>query len=343
MNWNLYPIDEFERRQDAWQRLNRDGNSSSPLLGVAFLLPALREFGTGKEVLAVYGGWQNPQAMAIIVPKSMFGGWETFQPSQAPIGAWLHDKCMDMRFLLAALINKLPGFPLVFGVTQQDPDLMHRPGEQPVLRTLDYVDTAKITIGGSFEEYWQARGKNLRNNMKKQRNHLEKMGVVTRLDWITRPEKMAQAISDYGRIESSGWKAEGGTAIHPDNAQGRFYRTMLEEFCRLGAGRVYRYWYGDKIVAMDLCIEGNDSIIILKTTYDERASHGTSPAFLMRQESFKQIFDENRLKRIEFYGKLMEWHVKWSDEVRTMYHMNYYRWPFLPRVRQIISKLDTRP
>lgn len=39
----------------------------------------------------------------------------------------------------------------------------------------------------------------------------------------------------------------------------------VENFCRQGAGRMYRYWYNDKIAAMDLCIEGNGSIIVLKT------------------------------------------------------------------------------
>jgi hypothetical protein len=64
------------------------------------------------------------------------------------------------------------------------------------------------------------------------------------------------------------WKAEGGTAIHLQNAQGKFYLNMLEEFFRQGAGRMFRYWYNYKIVAMDLCIEGNGSIIALKTTYE---------------------------------------------------------------------------
>ena len=40
---------------------------------------------------------------------------------------------------------------------------------------------------------------------------------------------------------------------------------MLKNFCRQGAGRMYRYWYNDKIAAMDLCIEGNGGIIVLKT------------------------------------------------------------------------------
>jgi hypothetical protein len=30
----------------------------------------------------------------------------------------------------------------------------------------------------------------------------------------------------------------------------------------------------------------------------------------------------------------MEWHLRWTDEVRTMYHVNYYRWPGLRRLHQ---------
>ena len=107
-----------------------------------------------------------------------------------------------------------------------------------------------------------------------------------------------------------------GTAIHPDNEQGRFYRAMLEAFCSAGAGRIYRYRFGDRVVAIDLCIEGGGALVILKTTYDESIKT-ISPAFLMREESFRGLFGERRLKRIEFFGKLMEWHTRWTDDIRT--------------------------
>ena len=61
----------------------------------------------------------------------------------------------------------------------------------------------------------------------------------------------------------------------------------------------------------------------------------------MRLEYFKRIFDEGKIKQIEFYGKLMEWHTKWSDEVRTLYHVNFYRWPILNRLHR--STKGARP
>jgi CelD/BcsL family acetyltransferase involved in cellulose biosynthesis len=251
---------------------------------------------------------------------------------------WLQRTEADYSQLLAALTRKLPGFPLMLGVTQQDPQLFPRPQDASNLKTLDYIQTARVTLQGSFDDYWNVRGKNLRQNMKKQRNKLEKEGVITRLQLSTAPEDVAQALADYGKLESAGWKAQLGTAIHPENAQGRFYQTMLEAFCRRGAGRIYRYWYNDKIVAMDLCIEGDGTLIILKTTYDESIKDGTSPAFLLRQEQFKELFDEARLRSIEFYGKVMDWHLKWTEEVRTMYHVNHYRFAVLPLLRNAIKR-----
>jgi hypothetical protein len=151
---------------------------------------------------------------------------------------------------------------------------------------------------------------------------------------------MAEAVAAYGRLESAGWKAQGGTAIHPDNAQGRFYRSMLEGFCQRGAASVINYWFNDKIVAMNLCIEGRDSLIVLKTTYDESVPSHYSPAFLMREETCQQMFEEHKFKTLEFYGKVMEWHLRWTDEVRTLYHVNCYRWPLLLRLH---SMLKNRP
>ncbi|HWI12918.1 MAG TPA: GNAT family N-acetyltransferase, partial [Burkholderiales bacterium] len=189
----------------------------------------------------------------------------------------------------------------------------------------------------TFEEYWAARGKNLRHNVRKQRNRLEKVGATTRLEVLRLPEEVAAAIADFGNLESAGWKATGGTAVHPGNAQGRFYRAMLEEFCRLGCARIYRYRFDERVVAMDLCIEAGGTLIVLKTAHDD-AITGMSPAFLMREEAFRHIFEERRIQRIEFYGRLMDWHTKWSHEVRTMYHVNCYRWPVVGRLKETLAR-----
>lgn len=334
MSWTLVPASNLREHLAQWSALHAAGQAS-PLLAADFVEPLVREFGAGVELLAIH---RDGVAMALVTPCGAMR-WQTFQPAQAPIGLWLQDPRADQPALAASLARALPGFALVLGVTQCDPELAPRPVDGGPVQTLDYIETARITVAGSFDDYWQGRGKNLRSNLKKQRARLEREGVATRLEVARSPGEVAAAVADYGRLESAGWKAGGGTAVHADNAQGRFYRSMLEAFCARGAGSIYRYWFGDQLVATDLCVEGGGCIVVLKTTYDESVPPALSPTLLMREEACRQLFGEGRFARIEFYGKVMEWHLRWTDEVRTLYHLNTYRWPAL---RSLHRRLQAR-
>jgi hypothetical protein len=345
MSWHVVPARDFAMHAGRWQRLHAAG-AASPLLAADFIQALLDAFGTGRELLA----WHAPddgddaQAMTIVTPGRL-GTWNTFQPAQAPVGLWLQRDLDSPAAGLAGLLRALPGIALMLGITECDPMLIARPQDGPGVRTTDYIRTARITIAGSFEDYWNGRGKNLRNNLKKQRKRLIQDGVVPRLEIVRAPQQMAAAVADYGRLETTGWKGSAGTAVDAGNDQGRFYRIMLESFARRGAASVYRYWLGDRLAAMDLCVEGGGCIVVLKTAYDEALGPQLSPALLMREEACCRLFGEapaKGIERIEFYGRVMEWHTRWTDEIRTMYHLNAYRWPGLGRVHALATR-PSRP
>lgn len=333
IRWKLRPARELHMVQDEWQALNQAG-SGNPALEPAFVLPLLEHFGDGSELLATASTGGRPLAMTLL-SRTAPGCWQTFQPSQMPVGAWLQQPGQPSADLFPGLFPALPGFPLLIGITQLDPDIVARPASTPSLATLDYIQTARITVAGTFDAYWEARGKNLKHNMKRQRARLEKEGVKPHLDILSAPDDVEKAVTAYALLESAGWKAAGDTALAPDNAQGRFYRAMLKGFATQGKARVYQYRFDERIVAVDLCIVGGGALIILKTTYDETYK-ALSPAFLMREEAFRQLFTAKEVKRIEFYGRVMEWHTRWSDEVRTMYHVNRYRWPAIYATRRMV-------
>ncbi len=341
MKWTLIPASAFATQAAAWSELHMRCHAS-PMLASEFVAPLITQFGTAKVLLAICEHQGRHVAMALIEPRGR-GAWASFQPAQAPIGLWLQESGIELTALLASLTRSLPGTALVFGLTQCDPDLLPRPADSSQVRSMDYIDTAKITLAGSFDDYWNARGKNLRSNLKKQRAKLDKDGVVLRLQVSRTAHDVADAVADYGRLESAGWKAGGGTAVGADNDQGRFYRAMLEGFCRRGAGSIYRYYFNQQLVAVDLCIEDARQIIVLKTTYDESVPNKLSPTLLMREEACRALFDEGRFARLEFYGKVMEWHTRWTEEVRTMYHVNYYRWPALGRLHAWWQSRHARP
>lgn len=328
-NWTLHPVAHFASVARTWDALCEQ-SGALPFLRSDFLLPALAEFGAGGEVLAIAGSPAEPVAMGLFIRKRA-GTWQTFQPAQLPLGALVTGNTPDVASLARSLMPALPGFALTVALTQQDPAIRARPHETAALGTLDYVDTARVAVEGTFDAYWSARGKNLRQNVRKQLAKVEQDGTVPRFDCVTEPQGVAEAIAQYGRLESAGWKAQGGTAIGAGNAQGRFYRSVFEAFCARGAGRIYRYWLGDRVVAMDLCVVDGPVLVVLKTTYDE-SLRAVSPASLLRFAYFRALFDEGAIRSIEFYGKVMDWHLRWTSDVRTLYHVNAYRWPWVKRL-----------
>ena len=337
MSWHTVPAaPAFAVHGDHVQRWTalHGVSAASPLLAPEFVAAALAVFGTGRELLVWHTNDGAVDTMAIVTP-TRFGVWETFQPAQAPVGLWLQRDSNAPVALLAGLLRALPGPALMLGLTQCDPMLIARAPDSATMRSTDYIQTARISIDSDFDSYWNARGKNLRANLKKQRARLRQDGVSTRLAISRAPHDMAQAVADYGSLETSGWKAAGGTAVGADNAQGRFYRALLEGFAAVGRASVYRYYLGEQLAAMDLCVEGGGCVVVLKTAYDEALGRQFSPALLMREEACRSLFDAGDIERIEFYGRVMEWHLRWTGEVRTMYHLNAYRWPGLARLHAL--------
>ena len=329
MNWSVRPLADLSKLGPEWQEINA-GGWDTPLLQPRFVTPLIDEFATGEEVVAVLRNGAGPVAMGIFHRAGRLG-WQTFQPAVAPLGAWICGADVALDAALGGLAGALPGINLLVALSQQDPALFARPADCRTVRSFDNIPTARIEVAGSFEDYWRQRGKNLRHTVKRQRNKLARAGIATRFEILTEPGAMAGAVRDYGAMESAGWKGEAGSAVHGDNRLGRFYTRVLENFAEHGAAEIWRYWYDDRLMATDLCIHHAGTVIILKTTYDE-SERATSPAHLMRHQALGDIFDNQRFRRIEFYGRVKDWHTKLTDDVRTMFHVNRYRWPILAKL-----------
>src|SRR5262249_18755713 len=125
--------------------------------------------------------------------------WQTFQPSQAPIGLIQLGQSDDTGKELLQMTRSLPGYALQFSVLQQDPD--HTSFPQPKaagqVEPLDYIQTARITLTGTFEEYWKSRGSNLRHNLARRRRRMLEQGYKPELIAIRDPQQVASAIREY--------------------------------------------------------------------------------------------------------------------------------------------------
>lgn len=88
--------------------------------------------------------------------------WQTFQPSQLPLGAWVAAPQLQLLDLARSLMRGPIGLCLGLSITQVDPRIAPRAEDTPDSQHTDYIDTGWIDIEGTFDDYWSARGKNLR-------------------------------------------------------------------------------------------------------------------------------------------------------------------------------------
>lgn len=337
MGWTFKPaLKSFEKERENWNAINRQGPNHI-LLDADFVWASLRHFGDEGVVLGVQNGGSTP-GMALLRRKAV-GVWETFQPSQAPLGLIVSGRKNPGEEELLGLTRELPGYAVQLSVLQQDPDHggFSRSASSGHIESLEYIETARITLNGSFEEYWKARGTKLRNNLARRRRRMAEAGLALEMDVIVSPGEVADAIREYGKLESKGWKSNQGTAVSADNAQGKFYREVLEKLCDRGEGRIYLLKLNGRIAAMDLCVVRDGMIVMLKTTYDEDVSE-YSPAFLMREEELKQFYQDKRMRTVEFYGRVMEWQRRWSEEIRSMYHLTCYRHGWVKGLRRVAKR-----
>jgi len=308
-----------------------------PLLRSEVLLAALDAFGDRSELLAL-GRSEGRLVFAGLLRRAGPGRWRVFQPSQLPLGACVLARGCEWQAVLASLTRALPGIALSVRVSQQDPRLAPRPADSPRLGTRDYLATGWIDVDRSFEEFWRARGKNLRQNLRKQQRRLEGQGAGVSFEFLQEEAGLLEALRDLAQLEGSGWKGAMGTALSLDNAQGRFYRQVLLAFARDRAAYACRLRLDGRPIAAYFAIRDADAAVVLKTSYDE-SLRGFSPAQLLHARAFERHFAERDASRIEFYGPLMEWHARWTDTSCMLYHVDYFRTPALRALREAASTL----
>jgi hypothetical protein len=338
MAWEYKPAPTgFQEMSALWDALNRDSHDHV-LLDSRFVGAALRWLG-GDEILLGVDADASSRGM-VLVNKTGPGQWETFQPSQAPLGFVIIDKSIESQEALLRLLASLPGLPLQLGILQQDPSYSSFGAlpDGPQVELLEYIKTPYLPLGGTYEEYWSSRSGNLRHNISRQLKRLAEKGRIVELRVRTKPSEMAEAIREYGRLEAGGWKGREGTAVAEDNSQGLFYRAVFEAFAATGQARVYQLLLDGKVVASDLCLAHRGMLVVLKTAYDETIPQ-TSPALLMRQMIISQLYQEKEIQVVEFYGRVLDWHLKWTDQARTMFHVNCFRNRVMAELRGAVKRL----
>lgn len=316
----------FERHAQEWDALNME-RGNHILLDSRFVGTLLRSFATPATLLCV--STRPDKRGIVLLDRGRFGFSSTFQPSQSPLGLILLESAPLATPMLGDLMRRLPGYALGISILHQDPDYTVFPREHLSRDSewVSYIDTGRVRLEGTFQDYWHGRGKNLTHNLERQRRRLREGGKSLQLSIVRDSTRAGDCVATYGRLEDTGWKAAQGTAVAPNNAQGRFYRAVLETFLARHEAVVFHLELDGRVIASDLCLVRDGMLVILKTAYDA-SIEGLSPGLLLHQEILEHCYATDSVRVIEFYGRIRDWHTKWTGEFRRMYHVNLYRTPW---------------
>jgi len=339
MTWAFFPARAGLTKLAAeWDDLNRRVCRAHPLLDTAFVGPLVDCFARADDMLAVYRGAAGIEAMLLLqAPRR--GVCSTFLPSQAQLGPILLSGAAPLGELVSTLRHTM-----AVDLLCQDPEYSPLPALAPTPtheRTL-HVTTVAASLEGTFDEYWQGRPRKLREQMRRSIRKLEQAGLALRLDAVVEPDHVRAAVDRYGLLESQGWKGRSGTAIHPDNIQGQFYRDVLTRFAARGQGTVYELYFGGALAASELQIANEFMVVGLKTTYDEALGSTYSPGRLVHYLSVERRFADRRHRVLEYYTNATPDTTRWSTTQRPITHHRVYRYAALSSLVRGYRRLKER-
>ena len=288
--------------------------------------PLLTHFGTTRTRFVTLRDDRRHLAQAAVEPIGK-GQWRIFCPGQAPIALMVYDHQVADRGLwpLRRVLRRLPGLGLALHIPYQDGPFSWLAGVQS--RVVDRAlvgTTVAIRPAGSFDEYWSARPKELRDNIRRRTRRVADEGLKATLDCTDDPAKIGDAVDRYGELESRGWKGHEGTALHPTNRQGRFYRELLEAFARSGEGRVYELRLDERLVASRLVISGPSMHVVLKTTHDEELRR-YAPGHVQLHGVLRDLLSKPGGRSVELYTNAGRDWVLWSTHTREIMDFTLYR------------------
>lgn len=322
-----------------WTLLSNSYHGNNQLLGTEFLTSLLAYFNHTPlyQVRAIRQG--QVQCLMLLKQRNKLI-WELYKPSQAQVGLLLINPAFTPD--ITALLRALPGIAARIDFLSLDPA-----EHQALINTLNkqqlafYATNMQITLQDGFDSYWQLRSKNLRKNMSRYENRLQRENTTIDFRQISSAQHIKAAVDRYGMIESKGWKGKLGTALHPSNRQGQFYRDFLYQLAQQNNAVVYEYYIQDRLVASRLCCIKQDMLIILKTTFDEEFKSFALGRLLLKQ-ILHTLFDNNSIKVVDFYTNASAEQLEWATNTRSIYNGTVYAKNIAGKTLQLLTKLKQK-
>jgi hypothetical protein len=305
--------------------LNKAHCASHPGLSATFAQLLIKYFAPRALLGATLRSGDSILAKTLLV-ESARSQWQVFCPAQAVVAPIVFDRKLVNRIRpLTMLLTQLPGVALKLDLFNQDSRFSILPQcESPRSRNTADWNSLTILEPQGFAAYWSSRPSELSDNLRRRMRRADKDQLEFRLDVHLEPAAIAAAVDRFGVLETRGWKGREGSALHPDNVQGRFFRELLQTFATAGMAKAFELRTGERLAASRLLLFGRDMGIILKTTYDE-AFRQYSAGHVLLHHVLRDIMESKADTAIEFYSHASREQLLWATRITPMQNVCIYR------------------
>jgi hypothetical protein len=162
-----------------------------------------------------------------------------------------------------------------------------------------------------------------RSDFRRARRHAETLGSLSfemhsQLDAAQLDAYLDEAYA----VEARSWKGEAGTAMAVDPALGLFFRRYAHAALEAGILRLSFMRIGGLAVGMQLAVEHERSLWLLKIGYDP-AYAKCSPGNLLMLYTLGEAARRGLLS-YEFFGRTAPWTAQWTTDLRAYSRIRFY-------------------
>jgi CelD/BcsL family acetyltransferase involved in cellulose biosynthesis len=165
-----------------------------------------------------------------------------------------------------------------------------------------------------------------RSDLRRARRRAEQQGDVRGEIISPTPRQVDSLLDTAFTVEARSWKGATGTALSNDPVRGGHLRRFA--FWASGAGilRLCLLHIGDATAAMQIAVEHNSALWLLKIGFDPEFAI-CSPGNLLLAESIRYAVNR-KLISLEFLGTVEPWTRVWTEHERKCVSLRYYPFNF---------------
>ena len=314
---------ELDQHASAWDRLALSSPERIPMLAHAWVASFLETRSRGRPWICLFA-YRGDRLVGVLpllrtrrrVPAGLLAPADSDSPFAHPLLDPAHARTA-LRALADAKAQLAPHLWMRFYKVRESspilPALTVLEQDMRIIRpvTAQAHQCLRLDTTGPFTDYYGSLNRTFRKSRRHARNRAQ-ADYGLEFEYVSGAEAARpHLLETFLRIEASGWKGRGGTAIACDPELVAFYRSLCRRLARRGWLEWHLAKFGGTVVAADLAIRFGRTLVSWRIGYDENFSR-YSPGSLLDKEVLVRAFADEGIDELNCLSNppwMHVWHM----------------------------------